>query len=446
MAKKHATGKPADGAGDTKKKAVRKKTAKKKKTATKKVVMQKVAKKKAAKKKTAKASSQASDVSATPMPERPDKVVYDKPNVFLYSKDHGTKGVLTAAMAKKILGWQEETDKVKFGNAFLFKDAHGRKIRCLNNLTNRPFYGNLATGWMEEILRKKWELNGETIIIDRLGMVHDGQHTLAGLVWAAQEYELRPTIWKEYWGDQEPFIEKFVVVGIDPSDKVVNTIGTGKPRNLADVIFRSDLFSGMGNKMRLKVSRHTAHAITFLWQRTGANLEALAPHSRSHSEHLDFILGHPRILDCVRHVVAEDGGQALSSCLSGGLGYAAGLLYLMASTETDVDEYQSESSEKACDWTAWDTACNFWAQLANGTKDGPLAILNQGLKTIDSTGQLGREQSIGMIVNAWIEYYRGDPVTEDVIRLELAEDDLGRPYLVDHPTVGGIDVGFNSGG
>ena len=133
------------------------------------------------------------------------KIVYPEFDVTLFKK--GTKeGVLTASVARKLLGW---TDDVPDNVEALLEDLEGNKIICMHNTDNRPFVKALTHDWMLEILRGKWRLNGETIIIDRTGMVQDGQHRLIGLVLAAQEHEKHSERWTEYW-KSEPYVEAFV--------------------------------------------------------------------------------------------------------------------------------------------------------------------------------------------------------------------------------------------
>ncbi|WP_230684294.1 hypothetical protein, partial [Streptococcus pneumoniae] len=72
------------------------------------------------------------------------------------------------------------------GSDFLFRDLEGNKIRLKNNNTNRPFRKSLAIRYANEMLRRKWSLNGETIIFDSKDMCQSGQHRLVGLILAEQ--------------------------------------------------------------------------------------------------------------------------------------------------------------------------------------------------------------------------------------------------------------------
>lgn len=219
------------------------------------------------------------------------EVIYDDLDVIVY-REGDENGVLTPDTMKRLLGWQEESENVKFGKNYLFTDRRGKKVRLSNNLTNRPFYNAVAEDWMKEILIGAWRLNGETMIFDRTGMAQDAQHRGVGLIWAAQEVEAHPSKYP-YWEGNEPFIETIVVVGISDDDDTVNTIGTGKPRSLTDVIYRSELFASLPDKDRLKVARTASYAVKLLWVRTGADLVNVASR-RSHSATLSFIYNHLR--------------------------------------------------------------------------------------------------------------------------------------------------------
>src|SRR4051812_13441590 len=82
-------------------------------------------------------------------------VLFPEPEV-----DHITEPI-TAEAAKAILGWQEEGDdkKHEFGKKFLLK-CNDKKVRCKNNISNRPLYASHIDLLKQEILRKRWRFNG----------------------------------------------------------------------------------------------------------------------------------------------------------------------------------------------------------------------------------------------------------------------------------------------
>jgi len=366
------------------------------------------------------------------------KVFYPELDVSLYSTEHGGLGNLTVEIAKELLGWQEESDNVKFGNTFNLRLSDGTKVRLLNNLDNRPFYSAVADAWKLEILRDKWQLNGETMVIDRLGMIHDGQHRLVGLILAEIERVANPDTWSKFW-DEPCFIETLVVFGISEDDEVVNTLGTGKPRTLSDVIYRSEYFKDLPAKNRAKVARMTSFAVKMVWFRTAADLASFAP-KRPHSESLDFIASHPTVLACVKHIVAEDAEKErrISEYIS--VGYAAGLMYLMASAATEHINYDDVGTEEGIDFSLKDKAEEFWVLFAN-SNDKQFKLLKETLIKIDASGSLGRDLLCGTICKAWNNWVEGKTITPKSIEIQMDEDEFGRPLVLENPRVGGIDIG-----
>jgi hypothetical protein len=186
------------------------------------------------------------------------KIVYPTPTTKLCIGDLA----ITVGQAKELLGWEEETDKNKFGAEYVrtLTKLYPKKVRCTNNVTNRPLYKSVLDSLKQEILRRKWHYNGEPVIIGRTGLVLNGQHTLLALILAALEVVERPDKWAEYW-TTEPTLEKVIAFGVCEDDSVVNTMDTCKPRSLADVIYRSAYFADVAEKDRRIASRMASFAI-----------------------------------------------------------------------------------------------------------------------------------------------------------------------------------------
>lgn len=362
-----------------------------------------------------------------PIEERPVK--YDKPIVKLFYGDKALTGKLAR---EKLLGWQEAQDSEQK----LLTDAYGKKIICHNNVSNRPLYLGVVTTLKQEILRRRWQRNMENIIIGCTGLVLNGQHRLIAFVLAIQEWELHPELWKQYW-PTEPVLETSIGFGANESDDVVNTLDTCKPRSLADVIYRSPYFADMNNSERKAAARITDYGVRLLWSRTGvANAFAIR---RTHSESLDFIARHDRILECVKHIHAENGSEKqLGEFISPG--YAAALLYLMASSSTDPTEYRNSDNpnEGMLDWDNWDKACDFWVYLASGNEQ--LSAVSKALgKMINDDGGSVDEQC-AILVKAWLAYAADKPIDAKTLKLNYhTEDDIRS--LTDFPSAGGIDLG-----
>lgn len=357
---------------------------------------------------------------------------------------------LTAEIAKQYLGWREESENIKFGDYYqlVYTNLEGqnRKVRCVNNTSNRPFDQRLAEDWMLEILRRKWRLNGETFIIDRHGLTQDCQHRFIGLVLAVNEWHIdqkrdAPSRkWQGYW-KEEPYLEGIVVTGIYGDDDTVNTIGTGKKRSLADALYRHSWFNTLPIKEREQAAKTTESATKLLWRRTAQELNSDAPR-RPHSESFEFIEHHKRILDCVRFIRDESAGKQAPEGLSFiSKGQASCLLYLMGSAASDSDEYDKALNESALNWDLWDLAQEFWVDFMNNGKT--TESLREALLNIpaDASGAYANDLKVGMIIKAFNLYSDGKKVTEDGVAMESTRNELGQPVLAEVPRLGGIDVG-----
>jgi hypothetical protein len=373
------------------------------------------------------------------------QIKYPEVEVRVLTGDHA----LTAAKAKELIGWREEGPDEKFDDYDLV-DARGRRVKLLNNPRNRPFDRGLAATWKSEVLcpgtdgdgkvvRTRWKLNGENLIIGRTGVTISAQHRLVGLITAAQEWAKDPTKWPN-WAE-EPVMECLIAFGIDESDATVNTIDTGKPRTLADVICRSEFFSDVrrGTGERLKMAKIVEFAVRWLYSRTGAGADALTTR-RTHAESLDFISRHPKLLECVRHVHDEDGGEGLVHSFVS-RGYASALLYLMGSSTTDPKAYLEARcpTEELLDWKLWETACDFWTDLAASNKR--LAAVRTVLGRMMDDDVDNSEVRAALAIRAWHLYSKKKAVTADLLQLKFHTSDNEVRTLVDPPLVGGIDVG-----
>lgn len=84
------------------------------------------------------------------------------------------------------------------------------------NRRNRPISASNLSRLTNEIRSGMWRLNGETIIIDSDGGIHDGQHRLLAVVASGIT------------------IQSWVIEGVDPDS--FSTVDSGKPRSGADVL------------------------------------------------------------------------------------------------------------------------------------------------------------------------------------------------------------------
>jgi hypothetical protein len=341
---------------------------------------------------------------------------------------------ITVSQAKQWLDWEEEGSN-KYEEDYLLKDNNGLKVRCYNNITNRPFDRRLCKMLSQEILRGNWVLNHETIIFGETGLVNSGQHRLVGLILAAQTWENEPDDWP-FW-EEEPFIESLVTFGASEEDDVVNTLDTGKGRSLSDVIYRSDMLSDLEPKERKQAAKMVEHSVRLLWHRTGASSDAFNPSLiRTHMESLYFIDLHPKLMECVEHIYEENTDKRISKYISPG--YASGLLYLMGSAASDPNAYHKSEPpmEKVLDWSLWEKACDFWVHIDTDTmqplKEALVGILNKG------GGSMA--ERLALLVKTWNIFSTGKRVSAKVLELKYQADEDGIQILAEYPTLGGIDL------
>lgn len=357
-------------------------------------------------------------------------ILYDKISIKLH--DGKRDPFLTADDAKLLLGWQEEGPTEKFGNLYMLKDVNGKKIRCVNNSTNRPFKAHNAAKIKHQILKGFWKLNLESMIIGETGMCLSAQHRLIGLILACQEWEKEPEKYP-FW-KTAPTLACLIAFGCSEVDDVVNTIDTGEPRSIADVIYRSGYFEDVSPHHNEQLSTILTFAIRTLWYRNGV-WDHHCPY-KTHSEALETLNKHPRLVECARHIFTENGGvkKRINGLLPTGL--CAGFMYIMGASATDASAYEENPHESTIDWSNWDEAVNFWVNFA---------ARNKNLKPLfDALGSLGekptRDERAALLVKAWNCVINKEPITARSIGLKYKIDEDGVKILNDEPTIGGIDL------
>lgn len=371
------------------------------------------------------------------------EVIYPEIKARICLREKGTG--LTEEQAKKLLGWEEEPAEATFGEDFLLKDIHGKKIRCSNDIQNRPLSIANYEALLQEILTGKWRMNCENMIIGKTGITLNCQHRLIALVLACQKYRENPENYKDWW-DEEPILDTMIAFGCDESDETVNTMDTCKPRSLWEVICRSHYFADLPLAERKVVSRRTADCIKFLWHRTGAFLDAFRPR-RTHSESLHFIERHQRTLAAVKHITEENGTDKISRYIVPG--YAAALLYLMGTSETEREKDDktgysdvAEPGESLLNFSRWEQACDFWTMIAAGDKqmDPIREALGKVLEGHESQGGTPDER-VALLAKAWNAWIENGDIEESDLILSYNIDGEGRRTLTECPVVQGIDLG-----
>lgn len=370
-------------------------------------------------------------------------VVHPEPKVELRIG----KLALTSDEAKELLGWEAETDEVAFAEDYICKDFFGVKIRCRNNEHNRPLNESWAKSIASDILDQHWQFNGETIIISETGQVLSGQHRLLGFIMACQKWASEKDSWPK-WED-EPTLDVAICYGVSDEGEVTRTLDNVRPRSLADVLFCSGYFEKQDRKSRDHMCKVLDHAVRFLWHRTAADVSDPWSPKRTHSESLDFINRHKKIIEFVDFICRNDGDKAISKWINPGI--AAGLLYLMAASNTDPEKYlemdsPSEGTAKKpiVDFSKQEKAEEFWVKFSSmASKDNPIAGLRDALAYLTdpgckSTGSLA--EKLAFIVNAWLLFEDGETVTKKSISPKYRENDDGVYVLDESPTCGGIDA------
>lgn len=349
---------------------------------------------------------------------------------------------ITVEMAKDLLGWEEEPEEGNsFGSDYLLLDVKKKKIRCKKNMKNRPLYMSNVDSLVQELLMRRWQMNGEPIIISNKGNVLNGQHTLIALILAEQHRTGKD---KDHWksiGHKEPVsLRKIIVYGIDEDDSVINTMDTCKPRSLADVVYRSKFFNKLKGPDRKLAARALDHSVKMLWCRTGADQNPFAP-KRTHTEALDFINRHPNLVKAVKQVMEYDNKGSISNYVS--LGYASALLYLMAACSDDGDEYRNMEvpSEKGLKLNDWDKACEFWANLSEPI----LVYVRQALAILsdsESTIRPRLADKIAILAKAWWMFRDGKELTKKNMTVKwVTDENTGATVMLDPLDFAGIDIG-----
>lgn len=342
---------------------------------------------------------------------------------------------LTRERAREFLGWEEEPEGGSFGADFLLKDRYGKKVRCHNNFGNRHFTPALSDGHAQELLRKRWRLNGETLIIGKTGQTISCQHRLIGLELAAQDWERNPDKYREFWPDGPPTMETIAVLGVDEADDVVNTIDTGRPRTLADVIYRSPYFAKLPAADRDRASKAADKAIRFFWRRTCWEHDDEL--YRTNPEAMAFLEAHPRLLEAISHVIDEYKADWENNNRIMGAGQAAALLVLFASSLDKADDYKADPREASLGMELWDKAEEFWTLLASNNPD--LRPVRQAIAGLPADTVSARA---AVLCKAWNVFRAGKNPTPKQLALKFVEDREGFHHLVEWDvTCDGIDLG-----
>lgn len=384
-----------------------------------------------------------------------------------------------------------------------FTDPSGELVCCWRNANNRPLDVVWVRELMQDMAERGWRLNCENIIISKRGMVMSGQHRLIALIWLwiVWRGEAKGDAWGDlrrlvarHWGTEEPYIESLVACGADDDVDTLMTLDNTKARSDADNGVQLELFEGWTRKVPQYVQERDANGrqviqwvdaplsapqkrecsamwarqVDTLWVRLGAGGVGDTKRSRSKKATLDFTLKHPTILDCVRHIWRENGGDGdkgkTLSDLLGSAGDCAAMMWLMAQCRTDGAAYRDRQSladrdESRCDFSAMDKAKEFWSLLAASGEGGTAAAeqlfrpLRRALGLIsDPSYGLGQrngtpEERQGLVAKAWAAFLAHGGIEDGEVSLRYAVDvdqegHQTDKWLDEMPKFGGADLGL----
>lgn len=342
---------------------------------------------------------------------------------------------ITEKEAKEIIGWEAEPDGEKWGDDYVLTDSFSNKVRFKNNANNRPFSESWAKTIAGDILEKNWKMNGETIVIGDQGNVLSGQHRLAAVVIASQEWKSNRKKYPKW--DSEPTLDTILIKGISESIETTRTLDNVKPRTVADVLYTSSLFKNYRPNQRKAITRISDYAIRLIWERTKLFTDAFSS-KRTNSEAVEFIKNHPTLLECVKLIFEEDLTKAISKIVSPG--YAAGLLYLMATSKSNSQKYFSTSpNEMNLDVSLLQKGMEFWVKLPT---DKNFGIVRKKITAMSDEEGVGRIKDVlATIIKAWLLFVKAKPITEEGIQLKYSEEN-DILTLIEFPKIGGIDMGI----
>jgi hypothetical protein len=343
--------------------------------------------------------------------------------------------------AVELMGWhhaEDEAESEEWGDDYLLLDEEGRKVRCDNNYNNRPFTLSQALSVKQEQLNRRWAENGESMIFGVSGATLSAQHRLAGFILAVQAWRAAPPGTYEAWGADEPTFPCLLVFGISEDDRTVNTIDCGKRRSLADVVYRSELFSGMPPGDRKKAGKTTESAVRMLWHRTGAKANAFTAY-QTHAESYEFIVRHKRLVEAVKHVLELNGGKDRKLEFYLTPGYAAAMLYLMGMSATDEDAYKEGRSEEVGDDSRFEDAKEYWTLLA--ATDKKVKGVAAAIDELAHDNLTHWELRVAAVCKGFDLFLQGTPITSEKVMPLLEKNREGVSVLASMPYLGGMDIG-----
>lgn len=363
---------------------------------------------------------------------------------------------LTPSMAKELLGYTEETETEKLKDDDVHCSIGKTRIHCANVAKHqRVFYDFKSIAG--DILQGQFFLNGEVLSHGKHGWFINGKTRAMALILAQSMYDENPQrypYWstlfaKEEVSDEQLFIDVILITGVEESQKVIQTIDTGRPRSFADSLFSSGVFAGekIPPKLIMKYCKVLEGAVRFVWMRGGEYAYAMNP-VISHSDASEFLERHPGLVSAVRSVLdenepAEDGEKPrLASVL--GLGQLAGLIYMMSieADEPKLEKYWTADwpAEKLVGLDRVETAEQFLTLLAG--RDKLTVEIQKAIAEASTDTNANVAERTAIVINGFNAFVTNGKCTPAKVRADVEIDENGNRVVVNHPViVGSIDKG-----
>lgn len=217
------------------------------------------------------------------------------------------------------------------------------------NVHNRPVHQSIVEQYADQMKRKLWQLNGESVVIDKTGTLLDGQHRL----WACIE--------------SKTSFETVVVFGIEPES--FSTIDTGSKRSAADVLHIA------GITRNIAVMAASAN-ICIGYRRGSLRSKGNRNNAITRSDILKFVQLNKGLEMWVEKALSGRGWEK---------SYAspvAAVVYLGAT------KYREKAEEFMLGWTTGENL---------GSKSPILALRHR----LGTEKRLPRIQRIGLVIHAW---------------------------------------------
>jgi hypothetical protein len=377
----------------------------------------------------------------------------------------------TAEMVKELLGYEEvDPKKAKNGVYPVYKPGNGGTAFVLKkNKANRPFQINLATRYAEQMFNLMWcgqknspsaTDNGDSWVIDSKGNVVSMAHRGVGLILAEQQRQSLEEkgcddVLDEIGIDGPITVKGWLVQGVDP--KCADTTDTGKPRTLADVFYRRHEFKNhekdISETDAKKLANALSGAVRLVWLRVNGSKVARGP-KLTHSEACRFLESHPLLHDAVWHIFTENQTEREeeNNPIHGyaqSMGYAAGLLYLFATSNVDYGKYHEKGSITRKPSTEdWEKAEEFWTRFRNaresGKKETGVSIWNAWSLLDKNKRQeivLDRDGVCTVLCRAWNAWIEDKPLSPDKLKRGLLNSEGKEKFVPAFELVGGLDIG-----